>query len=306
MKLGCAIGCFSYPHYDPPYENAIRKIGELGFDGLELIVANKEDMDQYYTADKVKELRNIYQGYGMELSEFVLYANVVTGLMETDKKVKQETYDLFRRGVEIAAELGTDKMNIVSNWPNEFSAATPYLPSHIHPYSTVPFSPKLKMDIPEKYDAKGAWDNYIESLRVLTGICEEHDMDFLVEGHANVVVGTTDGFLRAADHIQSDHFGTNFDTAWQLLQREYIPWSVYKLGDKIRHVHLRDGDGLLCYSYPPGMGIIDWHGFIKALKDVGYDGFLSFELTGFEEGEKYIREAKEYMERVLIEEGVRG
>ena len=54
MKLGCAIGCFSYPHYDPPYENAIRKIGELGFDGLELIVANKEDMDQYYTADKVK------------------------------------------------------------------------------------------------------------------------------------------------------------------------------------------------------------------------------------------------------------
>ena len=127
-----------------------------------------------------------------------------------------------------------------------------------------------------------------------------------MEGHANVVVGTTDGFLRAADHIQSDHFGTNFDTAWQLLQREYIPWSVYKLGDKIRHVHLRDGDGLLCYSYPPGMGIIDWHGFIKALKDVGYDGFLSFELTGFEEGEKYIREAKEYMERVLTEEGVRG
>lgn len=304
MKLGCAVGCFTYPHYDPPYENAIRKIGELGFDGLELIVAEKRHLTQYYTPDRTKELKNMYKSYGMELSQIALYADVVTGLMETDEKVKQETYDLFKKGVELALELETDKINIVSNWPNEFSVSSSYLPSHIHPYGTAPFSPKLKMDMPRNYDAKGAWDNYLESLQVLTEICEENKMDFLVEGHANVVVGTTDAFLRASDQISSSHFGTNFDTAWQLLQREYLPWSVYKLGKKIRHVHLRDGDGMLCYSYPPGMGIIDWNGFVKALLDIGYEGFLSFELAGFEESDKYIKAAKEYMERILIEEGV--
>lgn len=304
MKLGCAVGCFTYPHYDPPYENAIRKIGELGFDGLELIVAEKRHLTQYYTPDRTKELKNMYKSYGMELSQIALYADVVTGLMETDEKVKQETYDLFKKGVELALELETDKINIVSNWPNEFSVSSAYLPSHIHPYGAAPFSPKLKMHMPRNYDAKGAWDNYLESLQVLTEICEENEMDFLVEGHANVVVGTTDAFLRASDQISSSHFGTNFDTAWQLLQREYLPWSVYKLGKKIRHVHLRDGDGMLCYSYPPGMGIIDWNGFVKALLDIGYDGFLSFELAGFEESDKYIKAAKEYMERILKEEGV--
>ena len=305
MKIGCAVGCFTYPHYDPPYENAIRKIGELGFDGLELIVAEKEDLCQYYTPSRIKELRSMYESYGMELSELALYATVVTGLMETGKAEKQAAYDLFERGVETAKKLGTDKINIVSNWPNEFTAPIPYIPCHFHPNGVSPFSPKLMMDIPRNYDAKGAWDNYIESLQVLTEICEKNQMDFLVEGHANVVVGTTDAFLRASDQIASERFCTNFYTAWQLVQREYLPGSVYKLGEKIKHIHVRDGDGMLCYSYPPGMGIIDWNGFVKALLNIGYDGFLSLELAGFDDPDKYIKEAKEYMERILIEEGAK-
>lgn len=305
MKVGCAVGCFTFPHYDPPYENAVQKIGELGFDGLEMIVAEKEDLFDYYTPDRVKKLRSMYESYGMELSQLALYATVVTGLMETGKAKKQAAYDLFKKGFEIAQGLGTDKVNIVSNWPNEFTAPIPYLPCHFHPNGVNPFSPKLKMDIPRNYDAKGAWENYIESLQVLTEICEENQMDFLVEGHANVVVGTSDAFLRASDQITSERFGTNFDTAWQLLQREYLPWSVYKLGDKIRHIHVRDGDGMLCYTYPPGMGIIDWNGFVKALLDIGYDGFLSLELAGLDNPEKYVKEAKEYMERILLEEGAK-
>ena len=62
---------------------------------------------------------------------------------------------------------------------------------------------------------------------------------------------------------------------------------------------------MLCYSYPPGMGIIDWTGFVKSLLDIGYDGFLSLELAGFDDPDKYIKEAKEYMERILIEEGAK-
>ncbi len=302
MKLGCAVGCFTYPHYNAPYENAIKKIGDLGFQGLELIAAEIEDLDGYYTEDRMKELRNIYTGYGMELSEFVLYAHLVTGLMERSPRQKEEAYDIFKRGVDKAVFLGTDKLNIVSNWPNEMKAPIDYLPCYFHPSLSAPFEPKLKIEMPLHYDAKGAWENYIDSLKKLTEICEDAGITFVLEGHANVEIGTTDGILRAADHIQSSHFGTNFDTAWQLVQREYLPWSIYKLGDKIKHVHLRDGDGLLCYSLPPGMGIIDWNGVVRALKEVGYTGYLSFELTGYKEPEIYISAAKAYMEKILKEE----
>jgi len=43
MKLGCAIGCFSRPYFEPPYEEGIETIGELGFDGIELIAFAKKD-----------------------------------------------------------------------------------------------------------------------------------------------------------------------------------------------------------------------------------------------------------------------
>ena len=48
-------------------------------------------------------------------------------------------------------------------------------------------------------------------------------MRFALEGHANVIVGTTDAMLRAFDWIKSDAFGTNFDTAWQLMQGNTCP-----------------------------------------------------------------------------------
>lgn len=304
MKLGCAVGCFTYPHYDAPYEAAVHKIGSLGFDCLELIAAQTQDLYDYYTDSRIQSLKAIYTSYGMELSEFVLYAHLVTGLMERDKTSKQAAYEVFKRGVDVALKLGTDKINIVSNWPDELKAPIDYVPCYFHPGASVPFQPKMTMEMPSGYDAKGAWENYIESLSVLTTICETAGIYLVLEGHANVEVGTTDGFLRAADRIDSPYFCTNFDTAWQLVQREYLPWSIYKLGDKIRHVHLRDGDGLLCYSLPPGMGIIDWNGVVRALKEVGYDGCLSFELGGYKDPEKYIKAAKAYMENIMREENV--
>jgi sugar phosphate isomerase/epimerase len=87
-----------------------------------------------------------------------------------------------------------------------------------------------------------------------------------------------------------------------MVQREYLPWSVYKLRGHIRHVHLRDHDGMLCSRLPPGMGIIDWNGFIRSLKEVGFKGTLSFELNNLSSPEENILTAKEYITRILREE----
>lgn len=304
MKLGCAIGCFTYPHYSAPYEEPLRRVGEMGFDGVEMIAAELSDLTDYYTPERTRALARQAADYGLQVSEFILYAPLVVGLAERDEKSKQAALDSIRRAVDIARMLGTDKLNTVSNWPNALRAPISYPPCYFHPNvnGVGLYEPKLKLELPKRYDAAGEWDNYMESLCRATAICEAEGMDFLLEGHANVICGTTDGFLRAADRIGSERFGTNFDTAWQLVQREYLPWSVYKLNARIRHVHLRDGDGMLCYNLAPGQGIIDWKGFVQALKDVGFDGYLSFELGGMLDPERIVREGREYMLRVLIEE----
>jgi sugar phosphate isomerase/epimerase len=304
MELGCAVGCFTYPQYSAPYEDAVHTIGELGFKKLEMIIAESSDIETYYTPQRIKSLKQIIDEYGMEVSELILYAHLVTGLVERDETKRQMAIDTFSRGMEIAAKFGTDTVNIVSNWPNELKTPISYPPAYFHPNvnGVERFETKLTIDLPSNFDASGLWELYIHSLEELTVLCEKANMYLALEGHANVIVGTTDAFLRAVDRIKSDHFTTNFDTAWQMVQREYLPWSVYKLQNRIRHVHLRDCDGMSCYQIPPGMGIIDWNSFVRALKEVGFDGTLSFELGGLKYARRDILFAKEYMTRILQEE----
>lgn len=306
MKLGCAVGAFTRDHYAPPYEEAVTRIAALGFQGVELIVASEADLTDYYTPARVKTLRRLMGDGGLALSELILYHPLVQGLSSIKPAARQRSYDLIGRGIECAQALGTNLINMVSNWPVETDALGPYLPSLIHPSASADgrFEPVLKVEFPRGFDAAGLWERYMESLAQVVGMMERSGVSLALEGHANVIAGSTDGLLRAFDRISSKSFGTNFDSSWHLLQREWLPWSVYRLGKRILHVHLRDGDGQLCYALPPGRGIIDWNGLLRALKDVGYDGFLSFEIGGYANPEPWLREAKQYVEGVMKEEGI--
>jgi sugar phosphate isomerase/epimerase len=79
--------------------------------------------------------------------------------------------------------------------------------------------------------------------------------------------------------------------------------SIHKLGQKVLHLHARDTDGLLNYSLPPGLGIIDWDAVVDALHAVGYDGFLSCEIGRYKDPGRWLRQARQYLECVLAEHG---
>ncbi len=303
MKLGCGAWVYSSPHYQPPYDEAIRIIGEMGFDALELIAFEEKDLDEYYTPGTIKQLRELYESYGLTLSEFAVYTPVLEGLSNMDPAKREEGFEIFKKAVRVAKELGSEAMNLVSNWVQDVDCPMAYPPCYITPFvnGVGKSSPKLKMGIPD-IDYNELWDVYMGMLKRCLDYCVENGMDFYIEGHSYVIVGNTDAMLRMYDNIPSEHLGINFDTAWHLLQREYLPMSIRKLGKRIKHFHMRDGDGMFSYSLPCGAGIIDWEGVMQALKDVGFDGTLSFEMGGYadtEDTRKYIMESKEYIERAM-------
>ena len=59
MKIGAASWCFTHPHYQPPYEEAIKTVGSLGVDGIEMIAYNSDDLYGYYTDERCKELKKL-------------------------------------------------------------------------------------------------------------------------------------------------------------------------------------------------------------------------------------------------------
>ena len=134
MKLGCASWCFTAPHYQAPYEPAIRTVGELGFQAIEMIAHNEKDVKVYYTAEKIKELRKLINSYQMEISEFAFYTQITQGLASLDDIVREEAFLKFEEMVKIGYELGTDMINMVSNWVYGHECPVDYVPNYWSPH----------------------------------------------------------------------------------------------------------------------------------------------------------------------------
>lgn len=303
MKLGCHVSALKNPRR-APYEEAIENAGRLGFQGVELIAMDREELEEYYTPQRIKEIRRLAQQYGLTITQFAVYSTACEGMASLNRREKERGIEVFAKGIRICRELGCEIVNLVAHWPIGLKAPIDYPPTYIYPIVrgvTRVASPKLVMELPQPFDWEKVWDNYVDSLRIVTQLAKEHGIRFAIEGHTHVIVSGTDAMLRLFDQIKDPAAVVNFDTAWHFMQREYLPLSIYKLKGRIAHVHCRDADGLLFYGLPPGQGVIDWHGVVRALADTGYNGFLSFEFSGFDECLRFAGEAKRYMERVLSE-----
>ena len=126
-------------------------------------------------------------------------------------------------------------------------------------------------------------------------------MSLGIEAHSYTIISSTDSYLRLFDQVGLPNVGANMDVRWPFLQREYVPLSIHKLGGRLLHTHVRDGDGLYNYNMPVGMGIIDWRAVVEALKDIAYDGFLSLELSNYQDPIQYLEFSRDYLQSVLAE-----
>lgn len=308
MKVGCAAWLWTEPAHNPPYEDAIRKIGELGFDGIELILRDFYDIKGYWTPEKRKEIRYMLDDYGLEVSQFAMFQNVMSGLASLNTESRQKSIDAFKTGCEISASLNCRIVNFVSPWPETITAPNSYLPEYY--YINVPgvdpriralqvFQTKMKFNFPKPFDWGKYWNSHVQAVRTVSEIAKEYGMLLAIENHANTMTPHTDSILRLCEEVGMDNLGANLDTVWAYLQRENLQWAVYKYGKRLFHVHMRDGDGLAAYNLPIRYGTIDWESVIAALKDIKYDGFLSLEWSHDSEKKAHCKESLEYLRELI-------
>ncbi len=79
------------------------------------------------------------------------------------------------------------------------------------------------------------------------------------------------------------------DTFHMHIEETNSPRSIHDVGTIIRHVHVADNT-----RYEPGTGDIDFVEIIRALREIGYDGFLAYEcsVSGDSIGQKQAALAK--------------
>jgi sugar phosphate isomerase/epimerase len=263
MKLGAPVWPFQW---HPPYEDAIRRIASLGYRNVELIAWNRQALDEYYTPQRVRELRSLIADLGLELSEFVSTAG---GMASAVVEERQGVVEYFKRFCDVARELGTGTINTVA--PVPFGLRVP-------PLKNLPVTQIWSMDVPEGVDWQRGWEEFVETMRQVMAIVEDAGLRYAVEPHPYRYVASVDGMLRLLDHVPSPALGINYDPSHTFPCGDMPHVAVHRLGSRVFHCHFSDNDAVTNAHWRPGMGKIDWRALLKALHEVGFDGTLSVEL----------------------------
>ncbi len=298
-KVGCLSWCFHNFGSGADPEPAIDIIGELGFDGIEMIVNAPEDLTGFWTDSRIDRLKKKLEQRKLQVSQFVLFQPVVQGLSSTKRDEREKNLDNFEAGCKIGRKLGAPMINIVAPWARELRGPTGYLPRFFELGNPQP-DQKFHIDIADGFDWDFVWNSYVEVTRACLARAKAQGMKFSIEHHTHCMVPDATAFLRLWDAIKDPDLGYNMDVGWTLLQREYPPLAIHKVKRQLMNLHMRDIDGPMRRFVHIGEGVMDFKAIIETLKQVGFSGYLSIEQDKFpgdmkETCRRYLRLMREYI-----------
>lgn len=142
----------------------------------------------------------------------------------------------------------------------------------------------------EDFEEAATW------MRQAADIAAEYDKTLAMEIHAHRLTETVDSTLKLLEMIDRENVGAIHDAGnMYLVDTDFGPETVEKLGDKLLHVHVKDerrvDDGSLPgvfeletrhgpEVFQPrllGEGAVNHRPLLRALRDAGYDGYASAE-----------------------------
>jgi sugar phosphate isomerase/epimerase len=277
------VGCLSWNFHplsagaNP--EEAIDIIGSLGFEGIELIICARDDVRNYWTDSKVDQLKKQLEKNRLAVSQFVLFQPVVEDLTSLNASERERSLDYFQTGCRIGRKLGAPLVNIVAPWARELGRGQGYIPRY-YEISRPKEGQKYRINVAPGFDYDQVWRQWVETVKALLARAKAEGLALSIEHHTHCLIEDANAFLRLSDAIPDPALGYNLDAGWTLLQREYPPVAVHKVGRRLRNLHMRDIDGQMRSFVPAGEGVMDFQGIADALKQTGFQGFLSLEQDG--------------------------
>ena len=172
----------------------------------------------------------------------------------------------------------------------------------------VPHVHILSGPCPKSVDHKVAWRWFADAVETITTYGQDKAVDMGIEAIVGHLFYSVDDYHTLYRDLPGVSFRVMFDPSHMIVQGEDPRRIPDELGDKIAHVHLKDGKGRFPdFSFPPlGKGNIDFPDLVSRLRNVGYDGALSVEyeaqVFGYELSESEIVDgSKAFCDRLTSE-----
>jgi sugar phosphate isomerase/epimerase len=259
MKL--AFSTNAYLKY--PFDEAADRIASLGYDGLELMADVPHAWPAGLLDGTKRAIRSAMERNGLAFSNVNAFMmNAINderqpywypSFIEPDPHYRRVRIDHTRRALSLCAELGAP---------------------HI---TTEPGGP-----IAPGQTRQQAIDLFVEVLKPLAEHAHNVGVLLLIEPEPGLLLETTDQYLEVAERLNAPSIGLNFDVGHAFCVREDLPKAIARLAPQIRHYHFEDiAETRVHHHLVPGMGAIDFAEVIRAIRQTGYDGWLTVELYPF-------------------------
>ena len=244
----------------PPVDEAITVLKGAGYGGVEWMLGQ-----HFRDAQELRSLVARTRAGGLVVSDVMCWQDLVT----RDEAARRARVETLRTMLATAAELEVPLMNVFTG-----------------PMTWNQGAERLGRDISEGE----AWRVVLDSLSAVLETAEELRIFVTVEPVFGMLVHDYYTVRELLGRLGSRYLGVNVDPSHFALYGNDLAWAVRMLGDRVRHVHVKDAFGRPgvfgeTFSFPfLGEGVVDWPGFFGALRDVDYRGFLSLEF----ENDRYL------------------
>lgn len=265
-------------------KEAIKKAAEVGAKGIQMYATNGEHAPENMSAADRKELLDMVKSHGLVFS--ALCGDLGHGF--ANPELNPSLIEKSKRILDLAKELGT---NVVT--------------THIGVLPGDPNHDRYKI----MQEACAALSSYADSV----------DAHFAIETGPEPAIVLKD-FL---DGLHSTGVAVNLDPANLVMVTGDDPvQAVYTLKDYIVHTHAKDGkrnyikdpeivyglipdngqwpEGVPFEEVPLGTGGVDFPDYLKALDEIGFQGFLTIEREVGDAPEKDIRAAVEFLSGLMV------
>lgn len=241
----------SFVYCDYPLQEAIRRLHRFGYQGVEIWGGRPHA----YCSDldgQLSELRAQLDRCGMAVANFIpaqfRYPSILCSCNEI---VRRDSVDYIKHAIDTAVKLGAP---YVSLCPGKV----------LHGEDPAAGFRQLRKSLGELLD-------YTTGKEVILLIEPAHRFE------SNLILTVQDG-LRMIEEMGSDRLGILLDTGHANVNGEELAKTVISLTGVPFHIHIDDNDGTSDAHLVPGEGKIDFAPFVRALKLIGYMGFVSAEL----------------------------
>jgi sugar phosphate isomerase/epimerase len=258
-----AFSTNAYLNYS--FAEAARRLAAIGYRGIEIMADVPHAWPAFLLAEQKQALRDALAKNRLAISNvnaFMMHAvNDARqrywhpSWIEPDPHYRQVRIDHTRRALTLARELGAPCITTEPGGPVEPGGS---------------WSAALKL--------------FVEMIKPVAEHAEKEGVLLLVEPEPGLLIETADQFLEFMKHIDSPAVAMNFDIGHAYCVGDDPAATIPRVAKYVRHFHLEDIAATRVHHHLiPGEGAIDFAAALRAIRAIGYAGWVTIELYPYVE-----------------------